>query len=352
MDGQKSDPAAPITLPILPPPTTQTGPVCLVIRHRNVCDDEAVLLRRRSAAALGGLTPSLTTRQFRRQIESLLVHFEPIDWPRLYAFTCGRASIPERCFLLTFDDGLADHARHVAPILQSFGIRGTFFMPGVVLMTHRLLSVHALQLLSTMLDVETIEAEVQSYIAPVHGGSTATPCATTGHATQQRTLSEGATDAARLQALLQSPLPPKIRDAAIKAVFESHIGSAARWARHWYISWDELAELHAQGHTIGGNGFSYEPLPQLTARERTIDLARTRAALDEGLGPDLRPFAYPFGVFDDDSAARCAAVGFVHAFTTEPRWTSRHERPFSLPRMDSLAVDALLAGWDRPKIAR
>ncbi len=59
----------------------------------------------------------LDTAGFRRQLDLLCARAEPITWPQFHAWHQGIGTIPETGFLLTFDDGLSDHAEVVAPLL-------------------------------------------------------------------------------------------------------------------------------------------------------------------------------------------------------------------------------------------
>ena len=57
----------------------------------------------------------------------------------------GRKSIPDRSFLVTFDDGLADHAETVCPILDAMGMKGVFFVSTRPLVTGELEPTHQTQ---------------------------------------------------------------------------------------------------------------------------------------------------------------------------------------------------------------
>jgi len=58
--------------------------------------------------------------------------------------------------------------------------------------------------------------------------------------------------------------------------------------------------------------------------------------LRDGLGPELRPFSYPYGSFTNQSAALCRKVGFAQAFTTQERWLTQADDPHLWPRVDTI----------------
>lgn len=324
---------------------TTRRPACLVLQYHYVHDVEPIPLPRPGARTVLAGVPAPSTAEFRRQLDALCAALEPIDWPRLYAFTTGRATLPDRCFLLTFDGGLADHARHVAPILHECGVHGAFFVPGTVMLSHRLLPGHTLQLLLSIFEPAVIEEQIRAIVdAPAGATSRATTAALPPQRDSELRCNGGVgIDEFRLRRLLNQALSPRQRDAALLALFERHVGASARWARHWYLSWDDLVGLQAQGHTIGAEGFRGEPITTLSTGERTVELIRAKATLDEGLGLDLRPLAYPQGAFDDDCLARCRAAGFSHAFTTREQWLTRQDQPFALPRVNAGSLPLFLA---------
>ena len=301
--------------------------------------DEELLPRGTTDRPLKGMV-ALGTAQFVEQVNCLCREMEPIDWPTLYAWTQGRGSIPHRCFLLTFDDGLADHAREVRPVLDAAGIRGTFFVPGAVLASHRLLAAHTVHLLLSVLDDATFERELVAFLAewaPEKEWEMAVDAAAA-----ERMYHYESPKRARLKYLLTVVLPIELRNAAVQRLFENHIGSAARWAKRWYLGWDDLVEMQAAGHTIGGHGYSHEPYVRLSSAARRDDMRRSFAMLQTGLGPCIRPFSYPYGSYDAEVLSVCRETGFVHGFTTRQGWVNEAADGHCLPRVDTIKVNAVL----------
>jgi len=293
----------------------------------------------------------LTVAEFTAQINRLCRELEPIDWPRFHAWTRreqgrrgdqrGNASEPgPRYFLLTFDDGLADHANIVAPLLEARGLHGVFFIPGVVLTEHRMLPAHAIHLLLSTIGPTRLERELMKYIDVRHPDSDWLRRLNEREAV--RMYHYEPPDRARLKFLLTMTLPIDVRNRAVEELFERHVGSSRRWAKEWYVSWDQLAAMGEAGHTIGGHGFAHEPLLRWTEPERCKDLRRAAAVLREGLGSDLRPFSYPYGSVNEGVAKDCRLAGFAQAFTTRRDWARQNDEAMLLPRVDTIDVDTFL----------
>ncbi len=311
------------------------APRCLVVMYHYVHDTEPL-----TCEGVRGLT----SRAFREQLDSLCRAAEPISWPTLYAWTHGNATLPKRCFLVTFDDGLVDHAKTVLPILQRRGIRGTFFIPGAVLSTERMLSAHAIHVLLSTLGIERFEQALRRRLED-HRAQCGDPdwASAVDESAAQVMYHYEPPDRARLKYLLTAVLPIPLRDAVVAGLFEEYVGSLKRWARDWYLGWDDVAQLESLGHTIGGHGYAHEPYLRLTAAECRNDLHQCAAVLRGGLGMDIRPFSYPYGSFNDETRTACRAAGFAHAFTTERAWVARGVDPLCVPRFDTIHVDAVVS---------
>ena len=285
---------------------------------------------------VGGLTP----KRFKHQLDRLCAVMTPTDWPSLYAWMQGRGDLPGRCFLLTFDDGLADHARFVLPILQERGLRGVFFVPASILTGQGMLSAHAIHLLLSTLGEERFREELYGYLHD-HAGD-ADWLAALDREAAERTYHYESPSRAHLKYLLTMTLPIDVRQAAITALFERHVGSAARWGESWYLGWEDLVRMESRGHTIGGHGDTHEPQHRLNSEQCYRGTDRVATVLRAGLGADLRPFSYPYGSLSNESVSACREAGFAHAFTTQPDWITRRDDPYRLPRVDTIDVDDVL----------
>ncbi len=278
---------------------------------------------------------------FCRQLDLLYSQLDPITWPRFRAWRNGQALLPDPCLLLTFDDGLADHAEVVAPILESRGLRGLFFVPGRVLAGGWLDPAHQVHLLQARLGDERFAEAVQAWLRQ-HAADECGPHAI-DEAAAQRVYHYETPERARIKYLLTYALPLLVRARLVDDLCCRHVGEPAELARQWYLSADQVRALDAAGHTVGGHGMFHLPLLRLAPMEQELELRRSAAALDDLLGPGPRPFSYPLGSVDAGVARRCAAAGFVHAFTTCPEWIGRGADDHLLGRADTIEVEELLA---------
>jgi peptidoglycan/xylan/chitin deacetylase (PgdA/CDA1 family) len=74
-------------------------------------------------------TPVDEADVFEAQVRFFAKHFEPVGLEDLLALALGEWPHERPGLILSFDDGLASHARVAAPILEKFGFVGWFMVP-------------------------------------------------------------------------------------------------------------------------------------------------------------------------------------------------------------------------------
>jgi len=304
---------------------------CMVVMYHYIRDTEPF-----PSHGVGGLT----TQSFRQQLDTLCSRFEPIDWPTFFAWSQGRASIPHRAFLTTFDDGLKDHIRTVVPVLEEYGLRGVFFTAGQPMASHTMLSAHMLHLLLAQLGELSFQQELLDFLsqhAPEKDWWGAMDLATAERMYHYESVSRG-----HLKYFVNVELPVELSQRALTHIFQSHIGSPTRWSHHWYLSWDDLMAMQSDGHTIGGHGFTHNPLAGMSLSDQRHDIQRIASLLHDGLGAGMRPFSYPFGSFTEDTLGLVQKAGFAQAFSTTRSMVRSGASPYHLPRVDTIDVDAVI----------
>lgn len=247
--------------------------------------------------------------------------------------------MPARSFLLTFDDGLREHAQVVLPILERRKLRGVFFVPGCVLSKPRMLSAHAVHLLLEALGEAAFATELQRTLAEL---GTDTELDDTELMLARKTYHYEQPAMAQLKYLITMKLPLATRASVIGRLFERHVGPHADWCKRWYLNAAGVRQLHAKGHTIGGHSFAHEPYARLSAADLERDVAQSAWSLRDLLGTGERPFAFPFGSVHQRASSLLNAAGFVRAFGTVPSYVTRDSQAMNLPRVDTIAVDAAL----------
>ena len=74
-----------------------------------------------------GIYPTSVAR-LASQLEQISEHFHFISQDDLSGAVDGQKTLPERCCLITFDDGLRDQYENALPLLMEKGIPAVFFV--------------------------------------------------------------------------------------------------------------------------------------------------------------------------------------------------------------------------------
>jgi peptidoglycan/xylan/chitin deacetylase (PgdA/CDA1 family) len=74
-------------------------------------------------------------------------------------------------------------------------------------------------------------------------------------------------------------------------------------ARAWWMTWDDVRTLHAQGFEIGAHTESHADLGHTPLPDATRELSASRARLEAELGAPVTLFSYPYGAAERISEA-------------------------------------------------
>ena len=204
---------------------------------------------------------------------------------------------------ITFDDGYRDNYEHAAPILDTSGLRATFYVVS-----------------------DLVGAEGSTWYDRLAR-------AVQGHSDRSRLTSilrdaaldmEEATPAAVVQAA-------KTLDADSQLALIEALGSRDA-AIDRLMDPAQLLELQSAGHEIGSHTRSHAILPRLSDEDLRAELAGSRVALEELLGRAPRAFCYPNGDHDQRTANAVAAAGYTSATTMEPGINEPAQDPLRLKR--------------------
>src|SRR5712692_9498795 len=98
------------------------APAAAILRYHSIQD------RPEEFADAIGCTSIHATSIFQRHMELIAKRFNAVSMDDVSLFLKGDKSLPPRAVAVTFDDGFKDNFRIAAPILNRFGIPGTFYL--------------------------------------------------------------------------------------------------------------------------------------------------------------------------------------------------------------------------------
>ena len=85
-------------------------------------------------------------------------------------------------------------------------------------------------------------------------------------------------------------------------------------AHRVFMTWDDLVELQAAGHTVGSHTLSHQRLSAIASGERKREIVDSAEVLQKRLGAGVRWFAYPFGNIGSIDADSYAIIRSCYEF--------------------------------------
>lgn len=220
---------------------------------------------------------------------------------------------------ITFDDGYRDNFVHARPVLESLGLRATFFVVTGLIGSGRLPWYDHLGHAAAALSVAGEAAALEAHL----GGPAR--AALRGHA-------PGA-DYARALVEHAKALSPEARTALLADAEQLLPGPPADPSLDHLMDEAQLRALHAAGHEIGSHTHTHPILPQLEAAALRAELVQSRDAIAAAVGEAPRAFCYPNGDFNDAVADAVAAAGYALATTTAQGVNAPGAEPLRLARV-------------------
>jgi peptidoglycan/xylan/chitin deacetylase (PgdA/CDA1 family) len=232
------------------------------------------------------------------------------QWHR---FEAGEAA-SRPLLAVTFDDAQHDNFAHARPLLAKYRIAASFFAPVEAVRTQQLLWHDRLGFgLMSLRQQGGGAARAESLLRaaglllPAHAGYGTVVSAAKALAAERRV---------------------ELADALAEAAGAAAPGFARM------MTFEELAQLAAEGHEIGSHSMSHRMMPECSDDELARELAESRRVLREHTGARVDSCCYPNGDCDARTARRVEDAGYRCAVTTRPGLNRRGADRYALRRFD------------------
>ena len=255
-------------------------------------------------------------------MEHLASRYNVVSVEQLVDWLEGRAELPGRAVVLTFDDGYRNVITEAAPVLSGFGVPATVFVTadfvvkGNMLWPDRLLGALA------------VTGEKSVTVEP---GTSAARYAIDGDGQKIRTLT-------KILAVCKS-LPDKRRRDLVEHIVEQ-LGvndDSIKDAIEDFapLSERDLKDLEKYGISVGSHTRSHPILANFPAGKMKDELAGSRQIIERITNKPCVSFAYPNGGpgdFNDETRAAVMEAGYRCAVTTIKKRMTRDQDRFEIPR--------------------
>lgn len=296
-------------------------------------------------AGIFGVTPE----QFRSQLLEMRRYAPFIAQADVRRHVEEGAPLPDKAWLVTFDDGLREQYEFAWPILRELDIPAVLFINTGPIAEESVALVHKIHLLRSQVHPDELEQAV-------HDEAEAAGI-TIEYVDAERAVGHYIYDSpavARLKFLLNFSLAESDREHIVGRLFSGVGGfDEAAVSRGLYMTRDQVAELAAHD-AIGSHTHTHRALGLVDAAVMERDIAQSLNHLRDWTGRDIDSLSYPYGsrAASPVEAARVAyGCGVRMAFTMERAGWDGSTSPLLIPRA---AENDLPGGrtprWDADRI--
>jgi peptidoglycan/xylan/chitin deacetylase (PgdA/CDA1 family) len=258
------------------------------------------------------------TSMFTRQMELVATRFTPVTIDDVWLFLVEGKPLPPRAVAVTFDDGYADNAELVAPILSRFGVRAAFYLTAGLIGTEnppwfcRLRNAFA-------------TARKKEWHPPIEG------LAWSLTTTKDR-------NAALLVAFdFCASLAGDTLEQTVQSI--EHDLDVEPWngGRGLMMDWSQARALQKSGHIVGCHTLTHPNVAQVSDDVARKELTVSKRKLEEELGAPVLHFSYPHPAltpqWNRGTVAITKEAGYQTAVTTTPGLVRKGDDPLKLTRV-------------------
>lgn len=272
---------------------------------------------------------------FRRQLDHFEQHGGFVSKEQLQEALVTKQ--PVQGHILTFDDGLKCHYKHVYPELKQRGLWGIFYVPTKMYSSNKILDVHRIHILLGIRSSKDIYDELMSIIKEDWlADASRREFRELTYITQSN---DRYTD--MVKRILNYFISYAFREQVIDQLMEKFVPEQVNTVSNFYVTKNEIKEMHDDGMVIGSHTVSHAVLSKLNGQEQLMEINGSFNFIQKTCGSfPFKTFCYPYGGFHSFDAGTETLLhneGCHFSFNVEHRDIAMEDlahRPQALPRYD------------------
>ena len=259
-----------------------------------------------------GISPlALRKEEFEKQLQFISKNFE-CYWASEIPDLLEKKPGPQPRIVLTFDDGLKNHVINAMPLLEKYGIKGTFYIPVSLVQNHEMLWNHEVRCLLMMMGNQ----ELPEVIGPFSEQ-------------EDKKVLEVSTYIETLKGL-------KIDDRQVIQELLRKIGRNKKyqpWMLEEYqlMNPDDFKNL-SPFIEIGSHTLTHPILTTIPDLQLVKEIQESRDSLAELTGKPVQSFCYPNGAYSE-KVVKVVEEHYPIAVSTNEGFVSRSDRRSTLNRI-------------------
>lgn len=276
----------------------------------------------------------LHVSDFEKQLNFLMENFYVLNYEEILDCFINKKII-DNGVVLTFDDGLKDHYQYVYPLLKDRGISGIFYVSSLPFVNEKLLDVHRIHYLLGRFGGSKVLDAVRSLLTPeIFIASRMKNYEQNTY--QKQTLDDSSR---RFKQLLNYCIKPEIKTNILDRLISFFDLNEALIAKQFYLSKDEMLEMHKNKMVFGSHSHSHTLLSNLNASSQDFEISKSLQILEEILQARIDTFCYPYGgeySYNEHTLSSLLNNKIDYAFSVESRdiTIGDLEDGYEIPRYD------------------
>lgn len=115
--------------------------------------------------------------------------------------------------------------------------------------------------------------------------------------------------------------------------------------QHAMLTWEQVKEMAGAGISFGSHTITHPRMTDLDEASLRRETAGSKTSIESELKSPVRHFAYPYGIFDQQSERIVRETGFKLAFSTRSGFNTKAENLFTIRRIEVNGTDNILRFW-------
>lgn len=244
--------------------------------------------------------------------------------------------LPDNALLLTFDDGYIDNYTVAYPILEEYGLQGSFFILGKTFATHQLLDVNKIHYILASADIYKLVEDLKKQMDYYRGSEY--QYASTDELFHEYAVANrfDIKETIFVKRMLQTVLPEKLRNTISSNLFEKYVGvTEEQLAYELYMTEEQVRTMKRHGMFIGIHGYDHYWLGNLPQEQMKEDISLALDVLDQFIDRKQWVMNYPYGSYNQEVIRYIRQQGACIGLTTDVRVAELgKDSAFELPRLD------------------
>lgn len=284
----------------------------------------------------GGIYP-VSPERFSSQLEEIGKHFEFISQEQILRSLDKNYKLPEKCCIITFDDGLKCQYENALPILIKKGIPAIFFVNSAPIVEKKVCLVHKIHWVRANLPTDDFDDKVNKKVLFYFKKRMSDILDQKSKKDARKKYRYDNQKEAELKFFLNNILNQNQREKIINEIFEEIVGDEEKFSENFYINSLQIKDLHKRGF-LGLHSYSHKNLGILRKKEIYQDLKNNKKHLEDLVSDKIYSISYPFGSkydINEEIIDACKELDIKFGFTKERAFNKSLENPLLLARADT-----------------